>query len=202
MPASNRPSPKETHNELTSLDVITALLAHRANVNAQLKAAQPFRTKVDRGADGVLTAGTTPFLRAAEGRRHACWCVCSSKTGADPKLATRNGINPLMAAAGLGTKEEDRTGRQKTEADAIETITLLLQAGVDVNAADSRTAAPPCTAPRRRATTRSSGFSRPTARKLDVKDRRGLTPLDAAMGRSATAGSTAAAPTSTRARPR
>ena len=57
---------------------------------------------------------------------------------ADPKLANRNGINPLMAAAGLGTKEEDTTGRRKTQADAIEAIKLCLDAGIDVNAVDSR----------------------------------------------------------------
>ena len=68
--------------------------------------------------------------------------------GADAKLATRAGVNPLMIAAGLGTKEEDTTGRSKTEADTIETMTLLLDAGLDINAADNtgRTARtePPC----------------------------------------------------------
>ena len=48
-----------------------------------------------------------------------------------------------MMAANVGTREEDMTGRSKTQKDAIETITLLLAAGADVNAADTqgRTAA-------------------------------------------------------------
>ena len=43
-----------------------------------------------------------------------------------------------MAAAGLGSKEEDTVGRKKTEADAIEAITVCLDAGVDINAVDGR----------------------------------------------------------------
>ena len=66
MPASNRPSPNESDNEMSSLDLIKALLAHGANVNTQLKTQQPYRTKVDRGNDTMLTTGTTPILRAAK----------------------------------------------------------------------------------------------------------------------------------------
>ena len=66
MPASNRPSPDEVENKLTSMDLINALLAHGANVNAQLKKLQPYRTKLDRGDDTMLTTGTTPLLRAAK----------------------------------------------------------------------------------------------------------------------------------------
>ena len=48
-----------------------------------------------------------------------------------------------MMAANVATREEDMTGRSKTQKDAIETITLLLAAGTDINAADTqgRTAA-------------------------------------------------------------
>jgi ankyrin repeat protein len=181
MPYSNRPSPKETGNELTSLDVIKTLVAHHANVNAPLKTLQPYRTKVDRGADGVLTTGTTPLLRAAKAGDTAVVRFLLEK-GADPKLATRNGINPLMAAAGLGTKEEDGTGRQKTEADAIDTITLLLQAGVDVNTADTQNGRTAMHGAAQKGYDRIVRLLASSGGKLDVKDRRGLTPLDAAMG--------------------
>ena len=50
MPVSNRPSPKEVDEELSSLDVIKMLLTKGAEVNVQLKAQQPYRTKLDRGA--------------------------------------------------------------------------------------------------------------------------------------------------------
>ena len=43
-----------------------------------------------------------------------------------------------MMAANVATREEDMTGRSKTQKDAIETITLLLAAGADVNGADTQ----------------------------------------------------------------
>jgi ankyrin repeat protein len=181
MPYSNRPSPKETDNALTSFDVIKTLIAHNANVNVQLKAQQPYRTKVDRGADSVLTTGTTPLLRAAKAGDTTVVRFLLDK-GADPKLVTRQGINPLMAAAGLGTKEEDGTGRQKTEADAIETIKLLLQAGVDVNAADTQNGRTAMHGAAQKGYDQIIRLLASNGGKLDVKDRRGLTPLDAAMG--------------------
>ena len=108
--------------------MIQVLLAHGANVNAQLKTQQPYRVKLDRGDDTMLTTGTTPLLRAAKPGDIEVIRLLLAK-GADPKLATRAGINPLMAAAGLGTKEEDTTGRHKTEADAIESIKLFARGG-------------------------------------------------------------------------
>jgi len=186
MPESNRPSPKEIDNDLTSFDVIHALIAHGANVNVQLKAQQPYRAKLDRGVDTMLSAGTTPLVRAAKAGDAVVVKFLLEK-GADPKLATRNGINPLMAAAGVGTKEEDATGRHKTSADMIDTIKLLLAAGLDINAAEStgRTALHGAAL---------QGFD-PVVQflvdqgaKLDVKDRNGRTPLDMAMGLAGSAG--------------
>jgi ankyrin repeat protein len=136
-PQSNRPAPKEVDSSVASLDLIKDLIAHGANVNAALKTAQPYRTKTDRGDDTMLTTGTTPLLRAAKAGDAVVVRLLLEK-GADPKLATRSGINPAMAAAGLGTKEEDTTGRFKTQADIIASIEPCLQAGADVNAVDSR----------------------------------------------------------------
>ena len=105
-------------------------------------AQQAYRSKLDRGTDTVLTTGSTPLLRAAKAADLAAMRLLLAK-GADPRLATRAGVNPLMIAAGVGTKEEDTTGRSKTEPDAIEAITLLLDAGAAndvssaVNAADN-----------------------------------------------------------------
>jgi len=136
-PQSNRPAPKEVDSSVASLDLIKALLAHGANVNAALKTAQPYRTKTDRGDDTMLTTGTTPLLRAAKAGDAEVVRLLIEK-GADPKLATRSGINSLMAAAGLGTKEEDTVGRFKTQADIIASIAPCLKAGADVNAVDNR----------------------------------------------------------------
>jgi ankyrin repeat protein len=180
IPASNRPAPKEIDNELTSLDIVNRLLAKGANVNAQLKQQVPYRAKLDRGQDTMLTTGTTPLLRAAKAGDTVAMKLLLEK-GADIKLTTRNGVNPLMAAAGIGSKEEDGTGRRKTQADAIEAIKLCLEAGIDINAVDNR------------GQTAVHGaafwgfddviqFLADRGAKLDVKDKQGKTPLDAAMG--------------------
>jgi ankyrin repeat protein len=182
MPASNRPAPKVIDEQITALDLINKLLAKGANPNAQLKTQQPYRLKLDRGDDTMLTTGTTPFLRAAKAGDVDAMRALLDK-GADAKLATRSGINPLMAAAGLGSKEEDTTGRHKTEAQAIEAIQLCLSAGVDINAADSR------------GQTAMHGaalkgydqvvqFLADHGAKADVKDKRGFSPLDAALGKA------------------
>jgi ankyrin repeat protein len=137
MPVSNRPSPKETDNVLTSLDVIKLLIAKGADVDAQLSRQIPYRTKLDRGDDTMLAAGTTPLLRAAKAADHVVMKVLLD-AGADINLSRNSSnINPLMAATGVGTKEEDSTGRHKTQADIIATIKIAMKAGVDVNAADS-----------------------------------------------------------------
>jgi len=186
MPASNRPSPKEIDNEHSSVDFIQALLAHGANVNARLLAQQPYRTKLDRGTDTMLTTGTTPLLRAAKAGDTEVVRLLLAKS-ADAKLATKNDINPLMAAAGVGTKEEDTTGRHKTEAEAIATIQLCLDAGVDINAADNR-GETALHGAAREGYSDVVKFLAAHGGRLDVKNKRGFTPLDAAEGKAGGAG--------------
>jgi uncharacterized protein len=185
MPSSNRPAPKVARNARTSLDLVHALLARGANPNARLLAVAPYRTKLDRGNDTVLGRGTTPFLRAAKAADLVAMRALLA-AGADPRLttgSTENGVNALMMAAGLGTKEEDTTGRSKTQAQAIEAITICLDAGLDVNATNNagQTALHGAAI---------QGFDDVIAflagkrASLDVRDARGFTPLDAAMGRA------------------
>jgi ankyrin repeat protein len=180
MPSSNRPAPKEEDSTLTSMDIIQMLLARGANVNASLRAQLPYRTKLDRGGDGVLGAGTTPLLRAAKAGDTPVIKLLLEK-GANAKAATRNGVNGIMMAANLATREEDMTGRNKTQKDAIETITLLLAAGTDINASDTqgRTAAHGAAL---WGFTDVVKFLHKNGAKLDVMDKRGLTALDHASG--------------------
>jgi ankyrin repeat protein len=182
VPQDNRPAPKEDDSAVSTLDLINFLLAHGANVNAQLKAQQPYRAKLDRGDDTMLTTGTTPLLRAAKAGDNEVVRILLAH-GADPKLATRSGINPLMAAAGVGTKEEDTTGRFKTEADAIETIQLLLDAGLDVNAAESR-GQTALHGAAEKGLDQVVKFLAAHGANPNAKDRQGKTPLDAAIGLS------------------
>jgi uncharacterized protein len=180
LPDSNLPWPSELNNQLTSLDLIQVLLAHGASVNAQLKKQQPYRSKVDRGADTMLGTGATPLLRAAKAGDAEVVKVLLAK-GADPKLTTKFGMTPVMAAAGLGTKEEDTTGRKKTEAQAVASIQLCLDAGADVNAIDNQgdTALHGAA---QKGDDQVVQFLVDHGAKLDIKDKKGRTPLDAAMG--------------------
>ena len=58
--------------------------------------------------------------------------------GADPQIPNADHCTALMAAAGVGTKEEDTTGRSKTESQTIEVMEMLLKAGAALDTADSR----------------------------------------------------------------
>ena len=180
MPADNRPAPKVIDNQISSMDLIQLLLDKGANVNAQLKKQQPYRAKLDRGDDTMLTTGTTPLLRAAKAADIPAMRLLLAR-GADPKLATRAGITPLMAAAGLGSKEEDSTGRFKTEEEAIEAIQLCLDAGVDINAANGQ-GQTALHAAALKGYDKVVQFLADHGANLSVKDRQGKTPLDAALG--------------------
>ena len=92
-----------------------------------------------------------------QGRRLPWRCACCSPRAPIRSSRRASGINPLMAAAGLGTKEEDTTGRIKTEAEAIESIKLCLRAGATSTRRMAK-ARRRCTAPRRRARTRWCSF--------------------------------------------
>jgi ankyrin repeat protein len=180
MPTSNRPSPRETVDTLSSLDLIRKLLDKGAAVDAPLREQIPYRTKLDRGGDGVLTAGTTPLIRAAKAADVPVIRLLLEK-GANPKATTRNGVNAVMMAANVGAREEDMTGRNKTQREAVESIGLLLAAGADVNGADTqgRTAAHGAALWGLGDVLRFLGKSGAT---LDLKDKRGFTPLQTAEG--------------------
>lgn len=181
MPYSNRPSPDESANETTSFELVKAIVAHGGRVNMQLEKQQPYRTKVDRGNDTMLTTGTTPLIRAAKAGDVAVIALLLGQ-GADVKLTTRNGVNAIMAAAGLGTNESDGVGRKKTEKQAIDSIELCLKAGGDINAVDNR-GQTALHGAAQKGWDEIVEYLADHGAKLDVKDKKGLTPLDAAMGR-------------------
>jgi ankyrin repeat protein len=183
MPASNRPAPSVIDNKLSALDIARQLLEHGANPNAQLKKLPPYRAKLDRGNDMMLGGGTTPFLRAAKAGDVPAMRLLLEH-GADPKLSpTRSGITPLMAAAGVGTSEQDTTGRYKTQAEAIDAIQLLIDHGADVNAAanDGRTAVHGAAL---QGYDDVIKFLAAHGADLTAKDHKGFTPLDTALGRA------------------
>ena len=90
-------------------------------------------------------------------------------------------MTPVMAEAGLGSKEEDTTGRRKTEAEAVASIQLCLDAGADINAID-RNGDTALHGAAQKGYDQVVQFLAAHNAKLDIKDKKGRTPLDAANG--------------------
>jgi uncharacterized protein len=169
-PLINRPSRKPT-GEADALVLVKLLLEHGANPNSRLKT--PTLQRFHNGGDPLLTDGATPLMRAAKSTDVAAVRLLL-QNGANPGLTTKNLTTALMFAAGLGG------GRGRSDDDAIDTITLCLEAGADVNAfnTNGQTAL-------HVATERSNKIVRFLAEhgaELDLKDKDGRTPLDIAMG--------------------
>ena len=183
VPGSNRPAPRETDDTLSSLDIVKMLLAKGARVDAPLRAQLPYRTKLDRGGDGVLGVGTTPLIRAAKAGDVTVIKLLLEK-GANAKAATRNGVTAIMMAANVNAREEDMTGRNKTQKDAIESIRLLLAAGGTVSGAETTQGRTALHGAAMWGLTDVVKFLKEQGADLNAKDRRGFTPLDYALGRA------------------
>jgi uncharacterized protein len=173
-------------DESTPLQVIELLLAAGANPNAQLKLAPPFRNiGNDRGLDGMLTTGATPLLRAAKALDAPAIAALLAK-GADINLANSRGMTPIMAAAGLGSVDADTRGfylSEDTQQRSIESLTLLLKAGGDIDSKDSRGLTPLHEAARW-GWNDVVQFLVSNGADLNAKDSRGNTPIDSALGKA------------------
>jgi|SRR6185312_8913401 len=124
------PSP----DKLTALDVGRMMLAKGANPNIQLKRRPPYRdVPQDRGGDGMLAQGATPLLRAARGGDDK-FTALLLEYHAIVDLPSKEGITPLMAAAGVDYGSRVTRGRNRTEEGVLATMALLIKAGADINA--------------------------------------------------------------------
>jgi ankyrin repeat protein len=180
--------PKGRHVDLPALDdttgfeVITMLLDHGANPNAQLKLRVPWRQiPYDRYTEPLLNIGATPLLRAAHGGDIPVVKLLLEHR-ALPDLANFNGDTPLMAAVGKGWIQAPTRGAFYSEDQALEIYALLRAAGADVNARTHFNETPLHSAALR-------GWNRIVEKlvhdgaQVDAADRNGLTPLDFAQGR-------------------
>jgi uncharacterized protein len=185
IPRGGRPDRPST-DETTSLQIVEMLLAAGANPNAQLKLPPPFRNVGnDRGLDGMLTTGSTPLLRAAKAL-DAPAVKALLEHGADLSLANTRGITPIMAAAGLGSVDADTRGfylSEDTQQRAIDSLTLLIKAGGDINSKDTRGLTPLHEAARW-GWNDVVTFLAQNGADLNAKDNRGLTPIDSALGKA------------------
>ena len=123
-----------SEDSVTALDVAKLLLEAGANPNLQLKRRPPYRdVPQDRGGDTILAQGATPLLRAARaGDAPFVALLLQHKALVD--LPSKEGVTPLMAAAGVEFGTRVTRGRNRTDDGVLATMKLLLDAGADINA--------------------------------------------------------------------
>ncbi len=121
-------------DSVTALDVAKMLLDAGANPNLQLKRRPPYRdVPQDRGGDTILAQGATPLLRAARAG-DAPFVDLLLKHKALVDLPSKEGVTPLMAAAGVEFGTRVTRGRNRTNEGVLATMKLLIDAGANVNA--------------------------------------------------------------------
>jgi ankyrin repeat protein len=121
---------------LDSVDIARLLLEHGADPNARLE--KPIMQRQHTAGDSALGEGATPLMRAAKSGDIEMLRVLLA-AGADPMLTMPNGTTALMFAAGLGWRNGSPLAPsydQGSEAEAVETLRLLLELGLDIDAAN------------------------------------------------------------------
>ena len=174
-PMNGRPAP-EPSGQLSALDIIARLLARGADPNARLKS--PILRRHHRDGDTSLGEGTTPLMRAAKSSDVASMRLLLD-SGADPKLRQANGATVLMIAAGLGRRVQSDDGEVDADTDGLQAVKLALEAGAEVDAANSAgdTALHVATSEEIIRAIVAHGA------RLDIKNKQGQTALDAARAR-------------------
>ena len=169
---------RKTEDPLPTVDLLKALLERHANVNATLTASLPGRSGMDFG-DATLGEGTTPLMRAARAGDTAAVRLLLD-AGADARRTTKDGNTALMFAAGVGYRDKNTRGLEK---DALESVKIFVNAGLDVRQRNSRDETALHGAADRGADSIVQYLVEHGA-ELNAKSKQGFTPLDVAMGKS------------------
>lgn len=172
-------APTQTGN-LDTAGLIQALLANGANPNVRIQkldSPAPGRNVVDAIDAGLNLNGATPFFLAAQNVDAQAMHILVAG-GADPRLPTNDNSTPLMAAAGLGSRQ--RQGGP-TPAGVLEAVRLAVELGGDVNATNvhGQTALHGAVY---RGVDEVIQFLVDRGAKLDAKDKMGRTPIALAEG--------------------
>lgn len=157
-----------------SVDMVRSLLAHKADPNARLKT-KVLKRQFNPG-DARLGEGSTAFLRAAKGGDAQLMRILI-EGGADPTLSQKNKRGPIMLAAGVHAQRKDNA-LFANDASVMDAIKICLDHGVDINAVNDAGETAVYAAIGSPALIR---YLADHGAKLDVKNSKGLTPLEAAM---------------------
>jgi ankyrin repeat protein len=169
---------RKAEDSLPSLEILKQILARNPNVDAALTRPLPGRSGMDSG-DTSLGAGSTPLMRAARSGDAAAMRLLLAK-GANPKLTTRDGNTALLFAAGVGYRDKNTRG---SEAEAIESVKVAMDAGLDLNGENTRGETALDGAAGRGADLIVQ-FLVDHGAKINAKSKQGYTPVDYAMGKA------------------
>jgi len=175
-----RPNPRPS-GRLDALDVVKRLLDRKADANAVLKA--PMFQRHHTMGDFALAKGATPFMRAAKSGDVEVMKLLLA-AGADPTATMPNKATALMFAAGLGWRDGSPAAPsydQGTPEEAVQAIALLLDRGFDINAASDNGETALHLAVTNRGAPEIVRFLIAKGANLKAQNKRGQTPLAAAM---------------------
>ncbi len=171
----------------SQLDLVKALLAHKADPNAKLTKGTPIRRdNTDFNLPKTLL-GATPYLLAAKFCEPAIMQALAAG-GADIRMMMPNGANALLLAAGLSSSPNGSRrgvaaidfGKAEPEPSILETVTMAVKLGADVNSQNpaGETALHTAASQGRNSVIR---FLVANGARLDTKNRQGQTALAAAL---------------------
>ena len=123
--------PRRETGNISSLELAEVLIEHGAVVDDPIDWRNPLHQPPHMSMPWFVTmsyVGATPFLLASK-RADVELMTFLLEHGADPLLATAQGVTPLLAAAGVGYS----TGESpETDAEALEAVKLLYELGANL----------------------------------------------------------------------
>lgn len=184
----------------SDLNLVNALLARGADPNARIAKGTPLRRDTTDWNLPATLIGSTPYLLAARFLEPDIMAALAA-AGADRALMLADGATALMLATGMGSGttasrrgiDQIDFGKIEPESRVREGVVAAVRLGADLNAANLAGDTALHIAAARGYDTVIQWLVAQGAR-VNVRNKRGLTPLDAAMFGSTTGRGRAAAP--------